>query len=332
MKPKILGRTGLRVSIVGLGAAFVGIPTPNQAAVEYPDESQDRRTGKPHASYMDDELGVQTVHAAIDAGCTLIDTAALYGGTRSERIIGRALRERPDLAAKCTVTTKVGRLAEGQDYGFDAILRHVEASQQRLGLDKFEVIYIHDPMGFPMEQVMGKAGALGALRKLQDDGIVQFIGVAANEPETNARYIETGEFDAVVVPEAWSLLNHLAAERILPAAEKHNMGLVIATPLERGLLSTGPVSGINYLARNFSAVCLNHVSEIQVLCRDYDIPMVAAALQWCTRHPQVAATIPGARTPEEAVENARAGDVEIPEAFWQDLAPHVRHFEIGVDR
>jgi D-threo-aldose 1-dehydrogenase len=74
------------------------------------------------------------------------------------------------------------------------------------------------------------------------------------------------------------------------------------------------------------------VARIQQLCRDYDIPLAAAALQWCTRQPQIASAIPGARVPEEAVENARAGEVDIPEAFWADLEPLVRHWERGVDR
>jgi D-threo-aldose 1-dehydrogenase len=323
MKKKILGRTGLEVSVVGLGTALLGIPTLEQASQEY----------RGQISYMDDALGVQTVHTAIEAGCTLIDTAALYGGTRSESIIGQALRQRPDLAARCIVTTKAGRLKDkGQDYSFDGIIRSVTASLERLGIEQFQVVYIHDQMGVPMAEVMGKNGALGALRKLQADGLVRFIGTAANDPEPNADYIETGEFDAAVMADAWSLLNQFAARRILPAAEKYNVGLVTATPLERGLLATGPVSGINYFNRNFSQACLDHVYKIQQLCQAYNLPMVAVALQWCTRHPQVATAIPGARTPEEALENTQAGQVEIPESFWEDLGPLVRHFEQGVDR
>lgn len=332
MVTKTLGRTGLEVSIVGLGAAFIGIPTPNQAVLEYP-SGEDADTGAIQGqSQMDLDLGVQTVHAAIEAGCTLIDTAALYGGTRSEQIVGRALRERPDLAARCTVTTKAGRTKEGQDYSYDAVRRSVFESLERLGLDRFAVVYVHDAMGVPMEAVMGKQGALAALRALQDEGVVHFIGSAANDPETNVAYIETGEFDAAVVPEAWSLLNQLAAERILPAAERHNVGLVIATPLERGLLATGPTAGINYLNRNFSQACLDHVAKIQRLCQEHNVPLVAASLQWCTRHPQVAATVPGARTPAEARENAQAGAVDIPKTFWEALAPLVQHWEKGVHR
>lgn len=322
MKTKTLGRTGLEVPIVGLGTAFIGIPTPSQAAVAY--------LGGPNR--MDEELAYQAVLAALEAGCTLIDTAALYGGTRSEKAIGRALKERPDLAANCIVTTKAGRLFEGQDYSFEAILRSVAASQERLGIERFEIVYIHDAMGYPMEAVMGKNGALAALRKLQNEGVVRFVGTAANDPETNTPYIETGEFDAAVLADSWSLLNQLAADRILPAAEKHNVGLVIATPLERGLLATGPMPDMNYLNRNFSQACLDHVAKIQELCQSYNIPLVAASLQWCSRHPQIATAIPGARVPEEAVENIRAGQIEIPDAFWEDLEPLVQHWEQGVHR
>ncbi len=187
-------------------------------------------------------------------------------------------------------------------------------------------------MDIPVKDVMGKNRALGALRKLQDTGVTRCVGTAANDPRTNAWYIETGEFDAAVVPEALSLINQLAADRILPAAVRHNVGLLIATPVERGLLATGPVDGINYLARKFSQTCLDHVARIQDLCTSHGVPMVAAALQWCTRHPQVAATIPGARVPSEARANANAGAVDIPEAFWIDLGHLIRHFEVDVDR
>lgn len=322
MQKKRLGRSGVEVGIVGLGAAFIGVPRVELAPRIYGGQPQ----------HMDLELGVRAVHAALEAGCTLIDTAPLYGDFRSEELIGRALGERPDLAANCTVTTKVGRIYAGYDYSYDAVMRSVEQSQRRLGLERFAVLYIHDPMGWPMAQVLGPDRALGALRRLQAEGVVAAVGIAANEPGTNAPYIETGEFDAAVVPEAWSLLNQKALERILPAAVRHNVGLVVATPLERGLLATGPQPGIDYLARRFSPRVLDRVARIQVLCREHQIPLAAASLQWCTRHAQVAATVPGARTAEEARENTLAGQVAIPEAFWQDLEPLVQHWESGVDR
>ncbi len=322
MRHTTLGRTGLTVPVVGLGAAFIGVPDPSRAVDEY--------SGKP--GQMNEDLGVATVVAAMDEGCTLIDTAALYGRRISETIIGKALAERPALRDDVIVTTKVGRLAEGQNYSYDAILRSVEESQRLLGMERFEIVYIHDAMDAPAEDVMGDRGALGALRKLQDEGVVGHVGSAMNDPVTNADYIETGEFDAAVVPDAWSLLNQLALERILPAVEKHDVGVVVATPLERGLLATGPMPGIDYLARRFSQRCLDHVTKIQDVCRDHGVSMASAALQWGVRDPRVATTIPGARTPDEAISNLRAGSEDIPDALWPDLAPLVTHFEHGVDR
>ena len=322
MQTKTLGRTGLPISIVGIGTAFLGMSNLNPQASGYEEL----------VANLDEELGIQTIHAGIEAGCTLIDTAALYGGGRSETIIGRALAARPDLAAKVTVTTKVGRTLQGYDFSYDGILRSIEASQRRLGLDRFKVVYIHDAMGVPWETIMGKQGALAALRSLQDQGIVEYIGTAADDPKTNTPYIESGEFDAAVVPRAWSLLNLLAAERILPAAVKHNVGPVIATPLERGLLATGPIPGAYYFDRNYSQECQEHVGKIQALCQAHNIPLVAASLQWCVRHPQIAATIPGARFPQEAVENAQAAIFPIPESFWAELDPLVVHWEEGVHR
>lgn len=317
MRAKTLGRTGLEVSIVGLGTAFLGMSELNTASASYEEL----------VTHLDEELGIRTVHAALEAGCTLIDTAALYGGGRSEAIIGQALRARPDLAARCTVTTKVGRTLQGYDYSYDGVMRSIEASQTRLGLERFDVVYIHDAMGVPWETVMGKGGTLEALRSLQAQGIVRFVGTAADDPRTNAPYIESGEFDAAVVPRAWSLLNQFAAQRILPAAERHNVGIVTATPIERGLLVTGPIPGATYFDRSYSPACQAHAGALQALCQAHGLPLLAVALQWCVRHPQVATTIPGARSPQEAAANAEAAQVVIPDEFWQELEPLIVHWD-----
>jgi len=311
VRTKIVGRTGLETPIVGVGTMFTGFPLPDGTLADLE---------------MDEDLGVETVVAALEAGSTWVDTAPLYGGTVGEKIIGLALKSRPDLAEKCTVVTKAGNLKGGGDHSYDAILKSVEASLNRLGMDCFDIVYIHDALKVPLEFVMGKDGAFAALRKLQDEGVIKFIGSATNDPHINVHYIETGEFDAAVVPNAWSLLNQFAAERILPAAEKHNVGITCGTPLERGLLATGPVDGINYVRRNFTPECVAQVGQMQDLCNEYDIPLLAASLQWPTRHPVVANVIPGARIPDEAKANGEAGSVEIAEAFWDALAPLIRHW------
>ena len=290
MRTKRLGRTGLQLPIVGIGTAFVGIPTQNETVGEY--------EGAP--SRVDQELGVETLIAAIDAGCAFFDTAVLYGRSLSETMIGEALRQRPAAKDKITISTKAGRSHEGYDYSFDAITKSVHDSLERMGRDQVDIVYIHDAMDQPMEHVLADDGALGALRNLQDQGLIRYIGTAANDPPTNLAYLNTGDFDAAVIADSWSLINRTAEQEIFAAAELHDTGLVAATPIERGLLVTGPLENTKYLNRRFSQECLDQVCRIQELCAEHDVPMLAVALQWCTRHPQVASTIPGARVPQEA--------------------------------
>jgi len=321
MRSKRLGRTELQLPVVGIGTAFVGVPTQNDTVVEVDDEG--RR--------LDEELGVQTLVKAIDAGCTFFDTAVLYGRSMSETMIGEALRRRPTARDQVTITTKAGRSHLGYDFSFDAILRSVDESLERMGLDRLEIVYIHDAMGQPMDEVLSDRGALGALRHLQDQGIINYIGTACNNPPTNLEYIRTGEFDAAVIADSWSLINQIAEREIFAAAARHDVGLVGATPLERGLLVTGPQENTKYLNRVFGQDCLDHVSNIQRLCRNYDLPMIAVALQWCTRHPQVASVIPGARVPEEAESCLAAAQLDIPDELWPELTPLLKHFDTAVD-
>ena len=320
MRTKRLGRTGLELPIVGIGTAFVGIPTQNQTVSEY--------EGAP--SPIDRELGVETLVAAIDAGCTFFDTAVLYGRSYSEAMLGEALRQRPAAKDSITISTKAGRSHEGYDFSYDGIARSVHGSLERLGLDRVDIVYIHDAMGQPMEQVLAADGALGALRDLQQQGLFSFIGTASNDPATNLGYIRTGEFDAAVIADSWSLINRIAEREIFTAAARHDVGLVAATPLERGLLVTGPREDTRYLNRIFSQECLDHVRKIQALCADYDLPMLAVALQWSARHPQVASAIPGARVPQEAESSIAAARLDIPDAFWTELTPLVRHFDTAI--
>jgi D-threo-aldose 1-dehydrogenase len=298
----MLGQTGLEVTTVGLGGGPIG-----------------QKDG-----VTNEDLGVQTVWAALEAGINLIDTAPLYQRYASERMIGRALRERPDLAKSAIVETKVGHLPEPFDYSYDVSMRCIQGSLERLGLSQLAVVYIHDAPSELLPRVMAASGTLGALRKLQSEGVIGHIGIAVNNPDKNAPYVETGEFEVAVVPEAYSLLNLRATERIFPAAQKFEMGIVIATPLEKGLLATGAKAWAGHFRRDYSPEVLAQVSRMEEVCARYDVPLVAVALQFLTRHPAVTTSIPGAITPAEAQANAAAGRVEIPEALWDELTPLVQ--------
>ena len=149
------------------------------------------------------------------------------------------------------------------------VVRSVHCSLERMGLDCVDIVYIHDAMGQPIESVLADDGALGALRHLQRQGLLRYIGTASNDPATNLEYIKTGEFDAAVMADSWSLINLTAEQGVFAAAAEHDVGLVAATPIERGLLVTGPRADMKYLNRRFSQECLDQVSMIQQLCAGY---------------------------------------------------------------
>jgi|SRR5579859_833137 len=307
---RALGNTGLEVCVLGIGCAWLG---------RQPDNS------------VDFELGVAAVIAALEAGIRLIDTASMYSFGEAERMVGEALRQRPDLAAQTLVQTKV-RDVRDFTYTADEARRSVETSLQRLGLQSIPMIYIHDPPAELLTRVVGNKGALAGLRALQTEGVVGHIGIASNNPWDNAPYVETGEFEAVIVPDAFSLISQVARERIFPAAERFGMGVVIATPLERGLLATG-TRGLrpeDHINRNFSPDVLQQVERIEALCARHGVSLLAAALQYVVRHPLVAATVPGFRSPDQPRASVEAMLEPIPEAFWQELEPLVRDFKVAV--
>ena len=268
---RALGKTGLQVTTLGVGCALLG---------RRPDGS------------IDDETAVASLLAALDSGVRLIDTASLYANGEAEGIVGQALRARPALAGQIVVETKV-RDVRDFAYTGDEARRSVETSLKRLGVDHIPVIYIHDPAAAILQQVMGP-GALAALRQLQSEGVVGHIGIASNNPWDNAPYIETGEFETAVVPDAYSLLSQVAVERIFPAAQRSGMGIVIATPLERGLLATG-VKAANpedHVNRQFSPAVLAHVERLEDVCAHHGVSLLAAALQYVVRNPVVSTTVP----------------------------------------
>jgi D-threo-aldose 1-dehydrogenase len=318
---KVLGKTGVEVTTVGIGTAWIGLATPM-------DDSVDRT--------LDEGLALRTIWAALENGIRLIDTAALYLSGRSEGIVGRALRERPDLAEGVVVETKCCRLPGGSDYSYDAALRSVEGSLGRLGADRIELLYIHDPPRDALRRVLAPDGALAALRKLQAQGVVGHVGIASNYPDDNAPFVETGEFEMAVVPDAYSLLTQTALDRIFPAAARLGMGIVVATPLERGLLAIGTPGARagrgEFFNRRFGPDVLAHVGRIEDVCQRHGVSLLAAALQFVTSHPVVATTIPGPRTPAEARANAAAAREAIPEAFWAELQPLIRTWDIMVPR
>jgi D-threo-aldose 1-dehydrogenase len=294
------------VSILGAGCAWLG-------------QRADRS--------IDHEMGVQTILNALDAGIRLIDVASIYGQGRAEVMVGDALRQHPQIAPDVIVETKV---RDVRDFGYsaDETRRSVETSLKRLGLDSLPMVFVHDPPADLLQRVMASDGAVAGLRALQSEGVVGHIGIASNNPWDNAPYVETGEFEAAVVPDAFSLISQVARDRIFPAAERFGMGVVVATPLERGLLATGTRAAVpeDHINRVFEPEVLRHVEQIEGVCAEFGVSLLAAALQYVVRHPVVSTTVPGFRRPDQGPAAVQAMLEPIPEAFWQAVEPLARDF------
>ena len=319
MTTQRLGRTELEVPIVGVGTAFLGYTDAIAAH------------GPIGSAAVDEEFGAQTLLAAIEAGARLVDTAPLYSDLAAERIVGLVMRAHPELRASCTVTTKIGSFVGRRDYRRDAVVASVHESLERCGLERFPLVSVHDAQGVPLEEVLGRSGALAGLRSLQDEGLVGSVGTACSDLETNVELAATGEFDVAVVPGGWSLLSQKAGAKLLPVARRHDLGVIVATPLERGLLATGPIPGQPHRARNFGEDALEYLRMLMAVCERHGVTLLAAALQWPSRHPQVASTIPGPRTVEEAIANSAAGSMDLGDEFWDELLPLVRDWDYSTE-
>ena len=213
MNYRVLGRTGLQVSAVSLGGAYL--------------------MGAAPATYG--ECTAAVVDQAAHLGINYIDTAPLYG--QSEILLGAALTNH---AGVFQIATKVGYDPVDFDYRGDSVLWSLERSLQRLRIDQLAVAQIHEVNMAGWERIMEPGGTLAGLRAAQARGLCRFIGITGRAIPLLAQLAATGEFDTVLVYQDYHPGSQLAAEVILPAAAAQNMGVVIGTPLAGGLFVDGP--------------------------------------------------------------------------------------------
>jgi len=288
---------------------------------------------------VSDEEAAATVDAAWEAGIRSFDTAPLYGYGESERRLGAALAGRP--RDEYVISTKVGRLIRAGappspeqlhqgghyykvstdrnpvfDYSYDGVMTSVEESLARLGLDRIDLLYIHDPDDHYREAV---AGACLALDSLRSQGVVRAIGVGMNQTAMLAAFAEVADFDYFLVAGRYTLLDQDADERLFSVCADRDIGVVAGGVFNSGVLAT-PVPGATYDYLPAAPNVLARAREIERVCGRYDVPLAAAAMQFPARHPVVSAVLVGARTPAEVRTNAQLYATPIPDELWRDLA------------
>ncbi|MFE6799647.1 aldo/keto reductase [Paenibacillus chitinolyticus] len=306
---------------------------------------------------ISEEEAAATVNAAWESGIRYFDTAPSYGAGLAEIRLGEALstKNRNDYV----ISTKVGRIISDEledpsardfgektglfefgrknkiinDYSADATLRSIEQSLKRLKTDRLDMVYIHDvAQDFYGDEWLSqfetaRTGAFRVLSRLRDEGVIKAWGLGVNrvEPIELMLDLEEAKPDVSLLAGRYTLLDHeRALQRVMPAAEKHNMDIVIGGPYSSGVLA----GGTHFEYQKASPEIMAKVEKIKNIADRHQISIKAAALQFSLANPAVAAVIPGASRPERVKEDNAALNTVIPAAFWEEMreqklvAPH----------
>ncbi|MDW4500028.1 aldo/keto reductase [Sulfitobacter sp. D35] len=295
---------------------------------------------------ISDETAQDILDRAWEAGIRYYDTAPLYGLGLSETRLNRFLRDKP--RDEYVLSTKIGRLlrvttpekrdghgkwfdvpsrTEVYDYGYDGVMRSVEFSLERLGIDRIDILYAHDLDVFNhgsrealeerLEELM--QGGYEALLKLREEGVIAAFGAGVNEWEPCQWLTERGDFDLFLLAGRYTLLEQEALESFLPLATERGIGIVIGGPYNSGVLATGPKPGAYYNYDPAPPEILERVGRIEEVCKSHNVRLVDAAFQFPLRHPAVVSVIPGGQGVAEMDGNVAAARADIPPTVWADL-------------
>ena len=294
-----LGRTGLEITKLSVGTWGFG----NASA--------------PEARIGDDDNLVAVLQAAFAAGLNFFDSAEVYA---NEERLGRLLKQ-VDVPDDLVIATKFGH---GKGFTADQFKASVEQSLRDLELEKIELMMIHDPRNAEdMDVVLGKGGALEALRALQDQGLVGSTGVATGTLTPLKLAVECGEFDVIQFPRLFTLINRAAeTSGLLDAAREKDMGILAAAPFAGNVLATG-VRGVEKPLYGYWQALpevVEAVGKMQARAEELGITMAQAALNYVVTHPKIDSAVVGVTKPDELRQNVEALNVQVSRADLDSIA------------
>ncbi|QGZ63725.1 aldo/keto reductase [Paraburkholderia acidisoli] len=317
-----IGRTALAVTALGLGTAPLG--------GLYRDLTEDEAQA--------------TVEAAWQAGIRYFDTAPHYGHTKAEHRLGAALRRYP--RDEFVLSTKVGRRfvprthaydgSEGwqdplpfeaiYDYTRDGILRSFEDSQMRLGMVEIDMVLVHDIGRFTHGdrnahywRQLADEGGFRALDELRAAGAIKAIGFGVNEREVILDAMREFDIDCALLAGRYTLLEQAPLDDLLPECERKGVSILLGGAFNSGILARGLLGDLKF---NYGAApreVVERVAQLDTVCRAYDAPLAAAALQFPYAHPAVATVLNGARSADEVRENVASFETRLPRELWLAL-------------
>ena len=320
-KSRPLGLTSLSLTALGLGGSSLG---------------------NLYGPVSDDDA-IGAIGSAYEAGVRYFDTAPLYGNGLGEHRIGRALRDRP--RGDFVLSTKVGRLLDPlppgtarvaadhhrlpfrvrYDYSYDGVMRSMEHSLQRLGMNRVDVVLIHDidahNQGGGQSQRFKEAmdGAYPALERLRDSGAVAAIGVGVNDWRVCATCLESADFDCFLLAGRYTLLEHEALQTFLPACARRGVGVIVGAPYNSGVLARGAVEGATYFDGPPPPAVRDKVGRMERACSAHGVSLAAVALRFPLGHPTVASVLPGVRSAADVRRTFALFDETIPNDLWLQL-------------
>ena len=282
------------------------------------------------------------VDDAWDRGVRLFDTAPMYGHGLAENRLGSALRGRP--RDQYLLATKVGRLLRPSppnpdddmwtglppmgivyDYSYDGAMRSIDDSLQRMLTDRIDIVFIHDcdryGHGDNQPAVFDQAitGAARALIELRDQGVIGAVGMGVNEADVCVAAAHRADFDVFLLAGRYTLLEQESLDDLLPLCADTGISLILGGIFNSGVLATGAVAGAHHNYGPPADAVVARVHAIETVCRQYGVPIAAAALQFVLAHPAVASALVGASTRDQQAANMAALGADIPDGVWNDL-------------
>ena len=287
-----------------------------------------------------DEQAHDLLQTAWDCGLRYFDTAPHYGLGLSERRLGRFLAGKP--RDEFTVSTKAGRLLRpdpdgagrtDEEHGFavpadlrrvwdfseTGVRRSLEESLERLGLDRVDILYLHDPEEHDLHPALGTG--VPALARMRDEGLLSAVGLGSKSIEALLAAVRTGALDVLMVAGRYTLLEQPALEEVIPECRSAGVAVVCAAVFSTGLLASDPPTADGrYMYGAVPAETLARARAIAAVCRQHGVELPAAALQYPLRDPTVCTVVAGGETPEQVRQNADRMRVRIPDELWAQLS------------
>jgi D-threo-aldose 1-dehydrogenase len=301
-----LGSTGLSVSPICVGCAPLG-NMPETFA--YPVSRQ---------------RALDTLRAVFESPLNFLDTAAAYGDGESERRIGEVLAEAGGLPESVVLATKADRDLHTGDFSGEQMRRSVERSLKLLGLERLQLVYLHDPEYLnepgrePFEYMMAPGGPVEVLMSLKDEGIIEHLGIAGGPIDLMIQFVETDLFEAVITHNRYTLVNR-TAEPLLDIAAEHGVAALNAAPYGSGILAKGPDVYARYEYQDAPQEMVERVRKMENACQQFGVPLPAAALQFSLRDPRNVSTIVGISRPERVRQTLDLATHPIPDELWEEL-------------